>query len=99
MKGYKDPRNTTCDGHLIEWDPWHVEEESRTQMLGTTRCETVLVHSTREASESPVCQRGHRASGVRNSEHPHIPSSRGLPFVRLMDDLSNQLCGHRNHHL
>src|ERR1700730_6248522 len=97
MKGYKDPRNTASEGLLIEhWqDPWHVEEENKTQMLGTTKCGTVLEHSASSTSGLLVGQRGHRASQVQKSMHLRIQASQGLSFARLIALPSSLLHGHR----
>src|SRR5260221_6045878 len=95
-KGCRGPRNITCEDCLIESDPWHVGEENKMQMLGTTRSEIVLEHPTRGAAVLLAGQQGRRVPQVRKSMHHHIPKSRGLPFVRPIAGPSSLLHDHRN---
>ena len=44
MRECIDPRNITCESLPIVLDPWRAEEESKRQMLDTTRYEIVLVY-------------------------------------------------------
>jgi hypothetical protein len=48
--------------HMIEWDQLHEEEESKKQMLGSTKCGTVQGHSAREASGSLAGRQDHEGS-------------------------------------
>ena len=65
MRGYTDPENTSEGLCLMGLDPSREVEVSKKPMLGTTKSEIVLVHSSRLVFVSPAGQQAHRVLQYR----------------------------------
>ena len=64
MTEYTSLGNIVEGPHLIGLGPSHEGEVNKKQMLGTTKLETVLVHSTRSVTTTLLAYRGPCLDGV-----------------------------------